>query len=48
MEKHNANREKRQESKQKEHKMMEENWRRKYEEIIRKNRQKERDAYQKA
>jgi len=40
MEKHDHNREKVQENKQKEYKMCEENWKRKFDDIMRKNRNK--------
>jgi hypothetical protein len=48
MEKHSENREKMQETKLKEYKMIEENWKRRFEDILRKNKVKEREAYQKA
>ena len=44
MEKHIENREKVKESKQKEYKMGEENWQRKFEDIVRKNKIREREA----
>lgn len=47
MERHIANRDKQQESKQKELKMVDENWKRKLDEIVRKNKEREREAFRK-
>ncbi len=47
MDRHIANREKQQEFKQKELKMVDENWKRKLDEIVRKNKEKEREAFRK-
>ena len=48
MEQHSENREKLQSSKQKEYQLQEQNWKRRLDDIVRKNKQKQRDAFEKA